>query len=91
MKLTLKELHRLRRTVSLLRIIRRHVKLKKAGTLYKGRCPFHTDSLPSFVVNEDQGLFHCFGCGVGGDIFGWTMRYEKLSFPEAVERLRAMP
>ena len=91
LKVTLKDLNRLRVKIPILKLVAPYVKLKKVGDNWKGRCPFHEDTNPSFMVNPSHAIFHCFGCGVGGDIFGWTMRYEKLSFPEAVERLRAMP
>src|SRR4030095_9857667 len=51
------------------------------------RCPFHTEKTPSFNVNEDKQIFHCFGCGVGGDAFKFMMMVEHLSFPEAVRLL----
>jgi DNA primase len=52
-----------------------------------GLCPFHNEKTPSFTVNEDKGFFHCFGCGAHGDVIGFVMRAEHLSFPETVERL----
>ena len=63
------------------------VPLKRAGSNYKGCCPFHKEKTPSFVVSESRQTFHCFGCGAHGDIVGFTMRYYNLSFPEAVEKL----
>src|SRR5439155_836201 len=68
-------------------VVNRFVNLKKAGQNWKGLCPFHTEKTPSFMVNEKKGIFHCFGCGVGGDAFGFLMRQDKLSFPEAVRAL----
>ncbi len=67
--------------------ISRKVKLVKRGREYTGLCPFHNEKTPSFTVNEDKGFFHCFGCGAHGDVIGFVMRTENLSFPEAVERL----
>ncbi|HSR54899.1 MAG TPA: DNA primase, partial [Alphaproteobacteria bacterium] len=67
--------------------ISRKVKLTKRGREYLGLCPFHNEKTPSFTVNEDKGFFHCFGCGAHGDVIGFVMRTENLSFPEAVERL----
>jgi DNA primase len=63
------------------------VTLAKSGSGHKGRCPFHKDDTPSFMVNGEKGLWHCFGCGEGGDIFGFLMKIEKLSFGEAAQRL----
>src|SRR5262249_23006878 len=65
----------------------RFVNLRKAGTGWKGLCPFHAEKTPSFTVNPRKGIFHCFGCGVGGDAFGFLMRQDRLSFPEAVRAL----
>ena len=67
--------------------IARKVKLTKRGREYSGLCPFHNEKTPSFTVNEAKGFFHCFGCGAHGDVIGFVMRTENLSFPEAVERL----
>ena len=74
-----------RRTADIARYISEHVQLKKMGTSYKGLCPFHQEKTPSFNVNPDRGAFHCFGCGVGGDVFKFAMLHEKVSFPEALE------
>ena len=72
---------------SLVEIISDYVTLKKAGRNYMGLCPFHGEKTPSFTVSEEKGIFHCFGCGVGGGVFHFLMRYDQLSFPEAVERV----
>src|SRR5262245_26171534 len=63
------------------------VSLKKAGTTYKGLCPFHQERTPSFNVNGDKGFFKCFGCGAGGDAVKFVELYQKVSFPEAVKYL----
>lgn len=69
-------------------LIGRYVELRKAGTIYKGLCPFHSERTPSFVVYPDRGTWHCFGsCGIGGDIFNFVMRRENLEFREALELL----
>ena len=70
-------------------VISRYVSLKKAGASYKGKCPFHKDDTPSFVVNAEKGLWHCFGCGEGGDIVGFLMKIERIPFLEAARRLAA--
>jgi len=74
-----------RRTADIARYISEHVQLKKMGASYKGLCPFHQEKTPSFNVNPDRGAFHCFGCGVGGDVFKFAMLHEKVSFPESIE------
>lgn len=61
--------------------------LQRAGRNMKGRCPFHQERTPSFIVSPERQTFHCFGCGEGGDIFTFVMKLENLSFTEAVERL----
>ena len=55
------------------------------GTSWKGLCPFHDEKTPSFNVRSEPPLFHCFGCGEGGDVFKFVMLRERASFPEAVE------
>ncbi|MGE0823164.1 MAG: DNA primase [Candidatus Binatia bacterium] len=77
----------IRARVSIVEIVSTHVALRKTGRSYSGLCPFHGEKTPSFSVNEEGGFFHCFGCGVGGNVFTFLMRIEGLSFPEAVRRL----
>jgi DNA primase len=60
-----------------------YVHLKKAGQNWKGLCPFHTEKTPSFMVNPSKQIFHCFGCGIGGDVISFLIKYEKLSFHDA--------
>ena len=61
--------------------------LKLAGTRYKGLCPFHREKTPSFTVDRSKGLFYCFGCGTGGDLFKFLTLTERFTFPEAVEHV----
>lgn len=70
-------------------VISRYVSLRKAGASYKGKCPFHKDDTPSFVVSPEKGLWHCFGCGEGGDIVTFLMKIERISFVDAAQRLAA--
>ncbi|MGE5444358.1 MAG: DNA primase [Ignavibacteriales bacterium] len=72
---------------SIVNLIETYVSLKKSGRGYVGLCPFHDEKTPSFHVSGEKGIFHCFGCGTGGDIFGFMMRYNNLTFPEAVTEL----
>ena len=65
----------------------RAVRLTRRGREHIGLCPFHSEKTPSFTVNDDKGFFHCFGCGAHGDVIGFAMRHEGLSFPEAVAAL----
>ncbi len=68
-------------------IIRDYVPLKKRGKNYIGLCPFHTEKTPSFTVSEEKKLFKCFGCGEGGSVFQFIMKYKNLSFFEALKDL----
>jgi DNA primase len=73
-----------RRTADIVRFIGEHIALRKVGNSWKGLCPFHQEKTPSFHVRSDPPVFHCFGCGAGGDVFRFVMLHERLSFPEAV-------
>src|ERR1041384_1717400 len=68
----------------IVRVVSDYVSLKKRGATYVACCPFHSEKTPSFNVNPNRGLFHCFGCGAGGSIFDFVMRIEGCGFPEAV-------
>lgn len=74
-----------RRTADIVRLISDHVALKKMGTSWKGLCPFHQEKTPSFNVRSEPPVFHCFGCGEGGDVFKFVMLHERVGFPDAVE------
>src|SRR6187455_2421548 len=74
-----------RRTADIVRYISEQVSLRKMGTSCKGLSPFHQEKTPSFNVRQDPPLFHCFGCGEGGDVFKFVMLRERVPFPEAVE------
>ena len=68
-------------------VVGSYVELKKAGANYKAPCPFHEEKTASFVVSPAKQIYHCFGCGSGGDSIKFTMEYEKLNYPEALEKL----
>ncbi|MCL2480922.1 MAG: DNA primase [Spirochaetaceae bacterium] len=68
-------------------IIGNYVNLKKNGRTLKGLCPFHSEKTPSFTVTPDKGMFYCYGCHKGGDIFSFVMEMEKFTFPEAMQFL----
>ena len=76
-----------RRTADIVRVISDVVTLKKMGTSWKGLCPFHQEKTPSFNVRSEPAVFHCFGCGEGGDVFKFVMLHERVGFPEAIESL----
>ncbi len=71
-------------------IISQFLELKKSGANFKACCPFHGEETPSFVVSPAKQIYHCFGCGVGGDSIKFVMEHEKLSYPEALEKLASM-
>ncbi len=79
----------LRQRLSLADIVGRCVKLTRRGREHSGLCPFHKEKTPSFTLSEEKGFYHCFGCGAHGDVIGFVMRSEGLSFPESVEKLAA--
>ena len=77
----------IRDRANIVSIISHYVHLKKAGVNYKAPCPFHAEKTPSFVVSEAKQIYHCFGCGKGGNVFTFLMEHAGLSFPEAVQKL----
>ncbi|WP_288999560.1 CHC2 zinc finger domain-containing protein [uncultured Psychrobacter sp.] len=80
-------LEQLNSQADLISIIGRHTTLKRAGNEYKGCCPFHGEKSPSFYVNPQKNIYHCFGCGVGGNAISFLRDYENLTFIEAVNEL----
>ncbi|CAM2960869.1 DNA primase [Helicobacter burdigaliensis] len=76
--------------IDIVDIISHYIEVKKMGATYKACCPFHDEKTPSFVVNQNKGFYHCFGCGASGDGITFVMEYEKLSYPEAIEKLAQM-
>ena len=68
-------------------VISEYVNLKRRGSSYTGLCPFHAEKSPSFTVSQEKQLFHCFGCGAGGDVINFIMRIESLNFPETIRLL----
>ena len=77
----------LKAQADIVQVVQDYVPLKKAGDSYKGLCPFHSERTPSFHVHRDKGFFHCFGCGVGGDVLKFLELQEKLGFQDAVRQL----
>ncbi|MFR7991313.1 MAG: DNA primase, partial [Anaerovoracaceae bacterium] len=77
----------LKNQVNIIDIVGRCVPLKRAGSNYKGVCPFHSEKTPSFVVSEQKQIFTCFGCGASGDVIEFVQRYYNLDFNEAIEKI----
>lgn len=80
----------LKTTLDVVDVVSQFLQLKKSGANFKACCPFHGEDTPSFVVSPQKQIYHCFGCGVGGDSIKFVMEYEKLTYPEAIEKLAGM-
>jgi DNA primase len=80
-------LEEIKSRIDIVEFISDYVPLKKAGQNYKGLCPFHSEKTPSFMVNQTKQIFHCFGCGAGGDVISFLMKQDSLSFGEAIRYL----
>jgi len=81
------KIDQVRNATDIVDLIGSYVRFKKRGKNFVGLCPFHTEKTPSFNVSAERQMYHCFGCGVGGNAFTFVMEYEKVSFPEAVRTL----
>jgi len=82
-----KFIEKVRESTDIVEIIGQNVTLKRAGANYKGVCPFHQEKTPSFIVSPDKQIFHCFGCGKGGDVIKYIMEYEHFEFIDVVKML----
>lgn len=83
----MKPVEEIRSAADIVKVAGAYVKLRKAGANYIGLCPFHQEKTPSFAVHPTKQIFHCFGCGAGGDVFKFVMLIDNVTFPEAVERV----
>jgi DNA primase len=81
------DIEQVRAAADIVKFVGDYVKLRKSGANYVGLCPFHQEKTPSFAVHPVKQIFHCFGCGVGGDVFKFVMQMDGLSFPEALRRV----
>ncbi|HIC91559.1 MAG TPA: DNA primase [Syntrophaceae bacterium] len=82
-----KKIDEIRNLADIVQVISEHLNLKKVGRNYIGLCPFHSESKPSFIVSAEKQIYHCFGCGAGGNVFNFLMAYHNLSFFEALKEL----
>ena len=80
-------IHDIRERIDIVDIVSSYLPLKRSGANHQGLCPFHSEKTPSFNVNSTRQIFHCFGCGEGGNVYSFLMKIEGLSFPDAVRRL----
>ena len=78
---------RVRQATDIVTLVGETVELRQRGREFWGCCPFHGEKTPSFKVNPDTGLWHCFGCGEGGDVFSYVMKRDNLEFPDAIRAL----
>src|SRR6266849_1897482 len=77
----------IRSASDIVQIVGERVPLRRAGRAWKGLCPFHAEKTPSFTVNSERQMWHCFGCDRGGDVFSFLMEIDKITFPEALALL----
>jgi len=77
-------INEVRNACNIVDVVSQHLSLKKTGRNHLGLCPFHSEKTPSFTVSEEKQIFHCFGCGQGGNVFTFLMLYHQIEFPEAV-------
>ena len=80
----------IRNRTDIVDLVGRYVSLRQMGRSFKGLCPFHQEKTPSFHVHPERQIFHCFGCGEGGNAFVFLMKHENLSFPEAARSLASL-
>jgi len=83
------DIERVRTATDFVAVAGEHIALKRVGRKWQGLCPFHAEKSPSFSINAEEGLYYCFGCGVGGDVITFVREVEHLDFADAVERLAA--
>ena len=88
--ITKESIENLKNHLDVVDVVSQFIELKKSGANFKACCPFHGEDTPSFVVSPAKQIYHCFGCGVGGDSIKFVMEYEKLSYPETLEKLASM-
>jgi DNA primase len=88
--ITQSSIENLKNNLDVVDIISQFLQVKKSGANFKACCPFHGEKTPSFVISPSKQIYHCFGCGVGGDSIKFVMEFEKLSYPEALEKLASM-
>ena len=80
---------RIRDNLDIVEVIKSYIPVTMAGRNAKALCPFHKEKTPSFHINAQRGMFHCFGCGKGGDVFRFVMEFENVDFPTALRTLAA--
>jgi DNA primase len=90
MRVSREGIDEIKRRNDLAEVVTEHgIELKRRGKTLFGICPFHEEKTASFAISREAGLFHCFGCGVGGDVIGFVVRFHRISFRDALTRLAA--
>ncbi len=87
MRIPPEKIEEIRSANDIVEVVSQHVRLKKRGKNYVGLCPFHQEKTPSFTLSSEKQVYHCFGCGKGGNVFTFVMEFEKVSFTESVRSL----
>ncbi len=87
MKISDQKIEEIRNAVDIVDFISGYVNLRKRGKNFVGLCPFHHEKTPSFTVSSEKQIYHCFGCGVGGNVFKFLMDLKNISFMEALEEI----
>jgi len=85
-----KSIEDLKNNIDIVDILSNYVELKRAGSNFKAKCPYHDERTPSFVVSPSKQIYHCFSCGVGGDAISFVREFEHLSYPEAIEKIASL-
>ena len=86
-KINQEDIDRIRDLADIVDVVSQFVDLKNRGNNFFGLCPFHNEKTPSFSVAPSKQIYHCFGCGKGGNVFSFIMDYQKISFPESIKIL----
>src|SRR4030042_4136466 len=87
MRIPENKIEEIRSSADIVDVISEFVQLRKRGKNFIGLCPFHQEKTPSFTVSEDKQIYHCFGCGNGGNVFKFLMEFKNISFVEAVQEI----
>lgn len=87
MRITKESIEKIRSSINLSDVVSMYVKVQKVGSRFRALCPFHNEKTPSFYIDDNKGLFHCFGCKAAGDIFSFVMKIEKCDFYEAALKI----
>lgn len=88
--ITEESIERLKQMIDIADVVGSYLELTKSGASFKALCPFHGEKTPSLIIHPQKGFYHCFGCGASGDAIKFVMEYEKLTYPEAIEKIAGL-